>query len=176
MPAVGGEPLQLLAGQFRCVYTYDFWVYYLDIETGDLCRIPVGGGEYEALLTNDPILSYTIVDGGIYCLVGTGDSSSVILTKTDGSGRITIYSQKEPIDAFNISQNRLFLLATFEGGALNVLTLWNMETNAIEQTNDCLFAPVVWCFDSNIVYLLNEGAVRFNPDSGENVRIVDKVA
>lgn len=172
LPAESGEPVQMLAGEFRGVYAYDGWVYYIDIETGDLCRIPVDGGESEALLYDDPILSYAIKDGGIYSLIGTGDSSSVILAKMDGSSRVTIYSQEEAIDAFNVSQNRLFLLASFEGGSYNVLTIWNMETNTIGQTMDDLIPPVVWCFDSDIVYLLADGVVRFNPDSGEKVMIV----
>ena len=131
--------------------------------------IPVDGGESEALLVDDPILTYAILDGGIYSLINAGDSYEIVLTKADGSSRITIYSQPEPIDAFNVSENHLYLLASFENDALNVLTIWNMETNTIEQTMDDLIQPVVWCFDSDIVYLLSDGLVRFNPNSGERV-------
>lgn len=173
LPAGGGEPTELLCGQFCSVYAYDGWVYYVDIETGDLCRIPVDGGESEALLSDDAIHSYAIVDGGIYSLTDNGDSYNVILTKIDGSNRVEVYSQDDVIDAFNVSRNRLFLLASFENGAYNVLTIWNMETNMIEQTMDDLFMPVVWCFDSDIVYLLADGVVRFNPESGERVMIIN---
>jgi len=171
LPAEGGEPVQMLAGEFRCVYAYDGWVYYVDIETGDLCRIPVDGGESEALLCDDPILSYAIVDGGIYSLVSTGDFWSVILTKIDGSNRVEVYSPDDVIDAFNVSRNRLFLLASFENGAYNVLTIWNMETNTIERTIDALNEPVAWCFGSDVYYLAGDGVVRLNLDSGERVLI-----
>jgi hypothetical protein len=159
----------LIPGLFRRVYACDGWVYYIDENSDDLCRIPVDGGESEALLVDDPILTYAILDGGIYSLINAGDSYDIILTKADGSSRITIYSQPEPIDSFNVSENRLYLLASFENGALNVLTIWNMETNTIEQTMDDLIQPVVWCFDSDIVYLISYGVVRFNPNSGERV-------
>ena len=169
LSAEGGKPELLIPGLFRRVYACDGWVYYIDENSDDLCRIPVDGGESEALLVDDPILTYAILDGGIYSLINAGDSYEIILTKADGSSRITIYSQPEPIDAFNVSENHLYLLASFENDALNVLTIWNMETNTIEQTMDDLIQPVVWCFDSDIVYLISDVLVRFNPNSGERV-------
>lgn len=171
LSANGGNPEQLLSGKFRSTYAYEGWVYYLDDQTGDLCRITVDGGESEKLLSGDHILSYVIVDGGIYSLINTGESYNIILTKSDGSSRITVYSQADPIDAFNASQNRLFLLASFKNGVYNILTIWNMETNKIEQTNDDLFAPVVWCFGSNIVYLLADGVAKLSLNSGEQVML-----
>jgi len=169
LPADGGEPAELLSGQFCCVYASDGWVYYIDNEVGELCRIPVEGGESESLLTDDPIRSYAIEDGGIYSLIGTGDSSSVILTKMDGSSRTTIYSQEDPIDAINVSQNRLFILCSPDDGSGSTLAIWDMETNAFERTIGALNEPVAWCFGSDVFYLTGDGVVRLNLDSGEQI-------
>jgi len=169
LPAEGGEPTELLSGQFCCVYACDGWVYYIDNEAGELCRIPVEGGESESLLTDDPIRSYAIEDGCIYSLIGTGDSSSVILTKMDGSSRTTIYSQEDPIDAINVSQNRLFILCSPDVGSGNTLAIWDMETDAFERTIDALNEPVAWCFGSDVFYFTEDGVVRLNLDSGEQI-------
>lgn len=172
LPAEGGEPTLLFSGEFCCVYAYNDWVYYLeDNEGGGLWRISTEGGEPQPLLTNHHALSYAIQDDLLYCLVDGGDSMDVIRMKLDGSEQGEVFSANEKIDAINISGNRLLIVEPSKDGATNVILVWNLDKNTMENSIEDLTYPCVWCFESDVYYLVGGSLVRQNLDTGERVSI-----
>lgn len=171
-PAGGGEPTWLLENDVCCVYSWGGWVYYLeDNEGGGLWRISIQGGEPQPLLTNHHALSYAIQDDLLYCLIDGGDSVDVIRMKLDGSEQEEVFSANEKIDAINISGNRLLIVEPSKDGGTNVLLVWNLDKNIIEDTIEDLSHPCVWCFDTDVYYLIGGSLVRHNLDTKEIVFI-----
>ena len=172
LPAGGGEPMQLFPGEFCCVYSCGDWVYYLENnEGGGLWRIPIMGGEPQALLTNHRALSYTIQDDLLYCLIDGGDSMDVIRMNLDGSEHVEVFSANEKIHAINISGNRLLIVESSKDEVTNVILVWNLGRNTMENTIEDLTYPCVWCFESDVYYLIGGSLVRQNLDTGERVSI-----
>lgn len=172
LPAGGGEPIPLFSGTFCCVYSYGDWVYYLeDNEGGGLWRISIMGGEPQPLLTNHRALSYAIQDDLLYCLIDGGDSVDVIRMKLDGSEQEEVFSANEKIDAINISGNRLLVVEPSKDGVTNVMLIWNLDKKTIENTIKDLTYPCVWCFDSDVYYLIGGRLVLHNLGTGEIVSI-----
>jgi outer membrane protein assembly factor BamB len=171
-PAGGGEPEWLLEEDTCCVYSWGGWVYYLvDNEGGGLWRISIEGGESQPLLTNHHAISYAIQDDLLYCLIDGGDSVDVIRMKLDGTEQEEVFSANEKIDAINISGNRLLIVEPSKDGGNNVILVWNLDKNIIENTIEDLSHPCVWCFDTDAYYLIGGSLVRHNLDTGEIVSI-----
>lgn len=172
LPTLGGEPTLLLEGKYRCVYSSSGWVYYLeDNEGGGLWRIPIVGGEPKPLLTNHHALFYAIQDDSLYCLIDGGDSVDIIHMKLDGSEQVQVFSANGKIDSINISGNRLLIVEPSKDGVNNVIIVWNLEKNTIENIIEDLTSPCVWCFESDIYYLIGGILIRNNLDTGEIVSI-----
>ena len=172
LPAVGGEPALLLEGKYRCVYSCGGWVYYLeDNEGGGLRRISIGGGEPQPLLTNHHAFFYAIQDDLLYCLIDGGDSVDVIRMNLDGAEQEQVFSANEKIDAINISGNRLLIVEPSKDGVTNIILVWSLEKNTSEGTIEGLTYPCVWCFDTDVYYLIGGSFVRHNLDTGEIVSI-----
>lgn len=171
-PAGGGEPTWLLENDVCCVYSWGGWVYYLeDNEGGGLWRVSTEGGEPQPLLTNHHALSYAIQDDLLYCLIDGGDSVDVIRMNLDGTEQEEVFSANEKIDAINISGNRLLIVEPSKDGVTNVLLVWNLDKSAMENTIEGLTYPCVWCFDTDVYYLIGGSLVRHNLDTGEVVSI-----
>jgi len=172
LPAEGGEPEELLSGEFCCVYAYSDCVYYMeDNEGGGLWRISLGDGEPQSLLTNHHTLFFAIQDDLLYCLIDGGDSVDVIRMNLDGSDQSEVYSVKIPPLAINISGNRLLIVESSKDGEHFVIRVWNLDNNATETMIEGLVYPCAWCFDSDVYYIIDSGLIRLNLDSGERVPI-----
>ena len=172
IPARGGEPAWLLEKDVCCVYSCGGWVYYLeDNEGGGLWRISIAGGEPQPLLTNHHAFSYAIQDDLLYCLIDGGDSVDVIRMKLDGSEQEEVFSANDKIEAINISGTRLLIVEPSKDGSTNVMLVWSLDKNIIENTIEELSLPCVWCFDTDVYYLIGGSLVRHNLDSGEIVSI-----
>lgn len=168
----GGEPSLMLEGKYRCVYSSGGWVYYLaDNEGGGLWRISIQGGEQQPLLTNHHALFYAIQDDSLYCLIDGGDSVDVIRMKLDGSEQVQVFSANGKVDSINISGNRLLIVEPSKDGVNNVIIVWNLEKNTMENKIEDLTSPCVWCFESDMYYLIGGSLVRNNLDTGEIVSI-----
>ena len=172
LPAGGGEPTLLLSGEFCSVYSWGGWVYYLeDNEGGGLWRISTERGEPQPLLTNHHALSYAIQDDLLYCLIDGGDSMDVIRMNLDGKEQKEVFSANEKMHTINVSGNRLLIVEPSKDGVTNVIFIWNLEKNTMETTIEGLAYPCVWCFGSDVYYLIGGSLVRQNLDTGERVSI-----
>ena len=134
-------------------------------------RVSTEGGEPQPLLTNHHALSYAIQDDLLYCLIDGGDSVDVIRMNLDGTEQEEVFSANEKIDAINISGNRLLIVEPSKDGVTNVLLVWNLDKSAMENTIEGLTYPCVWCFDTDVYYLIGGSLVRHNLDTGEVVSI-----
>jgi hypothetical protein len=172
IPASGGEPEQLLSDQVRNVYATGDWVYYVeDHGIGGLLRISSNGGEPQPVLTDRPVKFYAIQGDLLYCLIEGENNAEIYRMNVDGSNQSKVNSPTEKLHAINISGNRLLIVESSKDGEHFVIRVWNLDKNATETMIEALVYPCVWCFDSDVYYIIDSGLVRHNLDSGELVSI-----
>lgn len=172
LPSDGGEPVELVSGAFRNVYSKDGWVYYIeDHEIGGLWRISVEGGEPQQVLTDHPAKFYAIDDDLLYLIIDAGESVDVIRMNLDGSDQQTVFSITAKLHALNISNHRLLIVSDSGYESTYMIVVLDPKNYSVVNKIEGLLSPGISCFDSDVYYISGDGFVRINLDTDERVVI-----
>ena len=161
------QPMELVPGKLRHVFANLGWVYFMeDNQGGGLWRIPIDGGERQALLTDHHTLQYSIQDDQLYCLIDGGDSMDVIRMNLDGSDQTEVYASTEKIHSINTCGSRLLVVQSSSDGKHNRIIVQDVPSGSQAMIIDGLANSCVYCFGSDVFYFGDGGLVRQNLDNG----------
>ncbi|HWQ06195.1 MAG TPA: DUF5050 domain-containing protein [Feifaniaceae bacterium] len=168
-----GEPVLLQSGQFRCVYAFDGFVYYLeDNDGGAFWRTAIDGSGTQKLLPDHRTMFYSIQSDHLYCLIDAGNSVDVVCMRLDGTEQTTIYSAQAKIDAISTNENYLLILKDASDGKHKMILVCSLDGKNEMKTIDDLLYSAAWCFGSDVYYITEQGLTRQNLDSGDTMLVV----